>query len=196
MLQTYTQNPTARQRKIEQNHQMKWKKKKKKTHAVGPCDPASSPWMSRLFNRRKVLSLAGVAMVCSLRLEGEPTLPLIETDWPETVVAPGPLGRSSSSSSRDGCCVLVPIWIESGSCRWGESWIGFYGYGWRRREGELEWIVVGGGWGFGGKPKGGKERVFLNKELSLNSSKAKDTYKTFLLLLFSFSIINCISSTF
>lgn len=164
-------------KRIEQNHHMKLKIKKK-THAVGPCDPASSPWMSRLFNRRKVLSLAGVAMVCSLRLEGEPTLPLIETDWPEMVVAPGPLGRSSSSSSRDGCCVLVPIWIGSGSWRWGESWIGFYGYGWRRREGEWEWIV--GWWGLRVWRKGGKERVFLNEEeLSLNSSYAK-THTNFL----------------
>lgn len=42
--------------------------------------------MSRWFNLRKVFSLAGVANAASLRLDGDPTLPLVDTDWPETVV--------------------------------------------------------------------------------------------------------------
>lgn len=80
-----------------------------RTHATAPCDPASSPCMSRLFNLRKVLSLAGVAIVCSLRLDGDPTLLLVDIDWPERVV-PRP-GSSSSSSSRNVCWVCIPMLI-------------------------------------------------------------------------------------
>lgn len=44
--------------------------------------PASSPWMSRWFRLTKVFSLAGVIANISLRLEGEPALPLVEAEWP------------------------------------------------------------------------------------------------------------------
>lgn len=79
------------------------------THATAPCDPASSPCMSRLFNLRKVLSLAGVAIVCSLRLDGDPTLLLVDIDWPEIVPRHG---GSSSSSSRNGCRGCVPMLVS------------------------------------------------------------------------------------
>jgi len=58
------------------------------TYPEAPWEPASSPWMSKLFRRWKVVSLVDVTtvMVCSLRLDGEPILPLVDTDWPETAV--------------------------------------------------------------------------------------------------------------
>lgn len=80
-----------------------------RTHATAPCDPASSPCMSRLFNLRKVLSLAGVAIVCSLRLDGDPTLLLVDIDWPEIVVPRH--GSSSSSSSRNVFWVCIPMLV-------------------------------------------------------------------------------------
>lgn len=52
-------------------------------HLTAPREePASSPWMSRLFSLTKVLSLTGVAAANSLRLDGDPTLPLVDADCP------------------------------------------------------------------------------------------------------------------
>lgn len=43
--------------------------------------PSSFPWISRWFSLTKVFSLAGVVATGSIRLEGEPTLLLVEADW-------------------------------------------------------------------------------------------------------------------
>lgn len=79
------------------------------SYPAAAWDPALSVWISRWFNLKNVFSLAGVtAMVASLRVEGDPTLPLVETDWPEAVVPqdrvapPPPL-----ETADDGC--LSPI---------------------------------------------------------------------------------------
>lgn len=55
----------------------------KPPHLTAPLGvPAMSPWMSRWFRLTKVFSLAGVIAIISLRLEGEPELPLVEAEWP------------------------------------------------------------------------------------------------------------------
>lgn len=72
-------------RKKEHNKQ---KEETQKAHPAVPWDPASSPWISRLFIRIIALSLTVVAMAASLRLDGDPTLPLVDMDWPPETVVP------------------------------------------------------------------------------------------------------------
>lgn len=64
------------------------KERDSKAHPAVPWDPASSPWISKLFIRIIALSLTVVAIAASLRLEGDPTLPLVDMDWPPETVVP------------------------------------------------------------------------------------------------------------
>lgn len=58
-------------------------KAKSTAHLTAPSGvPSSSPWISRWFSLTRVFSLAGVLAAGSLRLDGDPALPLVEAEWP------------------------------------------------------------------------------------------------------------------
>lgn len=105
------QNCSSTQTIPSRNNELKTKLAPHLTAPTGV--PSSPPWISRWFSLTKALSLAGFVSVGSLRLEGEPALPLVEAEWPPEKAGAPREERPPEGAMRKFAVLLLPSSISA-----------------------------------------------------------------------------------